>query len=35
MTEEEARAYKPRVVILNDQNEPVEVMDKEVHAVII
>ncbi|ASS65157.1 aspartate 1-decarboxylase [Paenibacillus sp. D51F] len=35
MSEEEARAYKPKVVILDDHNQPVQVMDEEVHAVII
>lgn len=35
MSEEEARAYKPKVVILDDLNQPVQVMDEEVHAVII
>ncbi|CDN45483.1 MULTISPECIES: aspartate 1-decarboxylase [Paenibacillus] len=35
MSEEEARAYKPKVVILDDGNQPVQVMDEEVHAVIL
>ncbi|MGN7455760.1 aspartate 1-decarboxylase [Paenibacillus pasadenensis] len=34
MEEAEARTYRPRVVILNEDNRPAEVMDHEVHAVI-
>ncbi|MCQ6557996.1 aspartate 1-decarboxylase [Paenibacillus mendelii] len=35
MTEEEARQYKPKVVILDEANRPVETMNEEVHATII
>lgn len=35
MTEEEARAYKPKIVILDAANHPVETMLKEVHATIM
>ena len=35
MTEEEARAYKPKVVILDAANRPVETMLEEVHATIM
>jgi len=35
MTEEEARQYKPKVVILDAANRPVETMAQEVHATII
>ncbi|MBM7564527.1 aspartate 1-decarboxylase [Paenibacillus sacheonensis] len=35
MTEEEARTYKPKVVILDAANKPVQIMNEEVHATII
>ncbi|MFC5650774.1 aspartate 1-decarboxylase [Paenibacillus solisilvae] len=35
MPEEEARTYKPKVVILDAANRPVETMLEEVHATII
>jgi aspartate 1-decarboxylase len=35
MTEEEARVYKPKVVILDAANRPVETMLEEVHATIM
>lgn len=35
MTEEEARQYKPRVVILDAANRPAQVMNEEVHATIL
>ena len=35
MTEEEARAYKPKVVILDASNRPVETLNEEVHATIM
>lgn len=34
MTEEEARNYSPKVVFVDDQNKPVEIADKELHATI-
>ncbi|MWC28504.1 aspartate 1-decarboxylase [Paenibacillus sp. MMS18-CY102] len=35
MTEEEARSYKPRVVILDENNRPLESLTEELHSVII
>ncbi|UVI32429.1 aspartate 1-decarboxylase [Paenibacillus spongiae] len=34
MSEEEASQYKPKVVILDEANRPVETMTEEVHATI-
>lgn len=34
MTEEEARKYSPKVVFVDDQNKPVEIANKELHATI-
>lgn len=34
MTEEEARTYSPKVVFVDEQNKPVEIADKELHATI-
>ncbi|QHT60570.1 aspartate 1-decarboxylase [Paenibacillus lycopersici] len=35
MTDEEARAYKPKVVILDAANKPVQLMNEELHATIM
>ncbi|QHW30152.1 aspartate 1-decarboxylase [Paenibacillus rhizovicinus] len=35
MTEEEARSYKPKVVILDAANKPVQLMNEELHATIL
>lgn len=35
MTDEEARAYKPKVVILDAANKPVQLMNEELHATIL
>ncbi|WP_338551685.1 aspartate 1-decarboxylase [Paenibacillus sp. KS-LC4] len=35
MTEEEARNYKPRVVILDEANRPVSQLTEEIHATIL
>ncbi|NMM54175.1 aspartate 1-decarboxylase [Paenibacillus aquistagni] len=34
MTNEEARAYDPKVVFVNDRNQPVEIAKEELHATI-
>lgn len=34
MTEEEARKNSPKVVFVDDQNKPVEIANKELHATI-
>ncbi|WP_219836569.1 aspartate 1-decarboxylase [Paenibacillus sp. R14(2021)] len=35
MPEEEARSYKPKIVILDAANKPVQTMDAELHATIL
>ena len=35
MTEEEARTYKPSIVILDENNAPVTNLTEEIHAVIL
>ncbi|MBO7744131.1 aspartate 1-decarboxylase [Paenibacillus sp. MWE-103] len=35
MTEEEARAYKPKVVILDAANKPVQLTNEELHATVL
>ena len=35
MTEEEARSYKPKVVLLDASNKPVETLMEEIHATIV
>ena len=35
MTEEEARTYKPRIAIMDDQNRVIEMAREEVHATIL
>ncbi|MFF2887556.1 aspartate 1-decarboxylase [Paenibacillus sp. NPDC057967] len=35
MTSEEAKAHKPVITILDDQNKPLEVLTEELHATII
>jgi aspartate 1-decarboxylase len=35
MTEEEARGYKPRIVILDENNRPLDSLTEELHSVII
>jgi len=35
MTDEEAREYKPKIVILGADNKPAELIDEEVHATIV
>ncbi|EFM09732.1 aspartate 1-decarboxylase [Paenibacillus curdlanolyticus YK9] len=35
MSEEEAREYKPRIVILDEKNRPLESLTEEIHSVII
>lgn len=35
MTEEEARAYKPKVVIMDENNRPVDTLSEEIHATIL
>ncbi len=34
MAEEEARAYQPKVVILDENNSPTEVLAEEIHATV-
>jgi len=34
MTDEEAREYKPKIVILGADNKPAELRDEEIHATI-
>lgn len=34
MTNEEARAYDPKVVFVNDRNQPIEIAKEELHATI-
>lgn len=34
MDEEEARAYQPKVVILDENNSPTEVLAEEIHATV-
>ncbi|MBD2845126.1 aspartate 1-decarboxylase [Paenibacillus sp. IB182496] len=34
MSDEEARAHKPKVVILDDRNSPVELLHEELHGAI-
>ena len=35
MTEEEARAHRPRIVLMDDANRPAGVMGREEHATIL
>ncbi|MNZ75693.1 Aspartate 1-decarboxylase precursor [compost metagenome] len=35
MTEEEARAYKPKVTILDEQNRPLQILKQELHSTIL
>jgi aspartate 1-decarboxylase len=35
MTEEEAKAYRPKVVIMDAANKPVETVAEEIHAAIL
>lgn len=35
MTDEEARTYKPKVVILDAENKPVQMLEQELHATIL
>ncbi|GGD68943.1 aspartate 1-decarboxylase [Paenibacillus nasutitermitis] len=35
MSEEEAKAYKPKVVIVDADNRPVQTMTEEIHATIL
>lgn len=35
MTNEEARGYKPTIVILDENNRPLESLSQEIHSVII
>ncbi|WP_090976662.1 aspartate 1-decarboxylase [Paenibacillus sp. CF384] len=35
MTEEEARTYKPKVVILDAGNKPVQMLEQELHSTIL
>ncbi|GMK42453.1 aspartate 1-decarboxylase [Paenibacillus sp. PR3] len=35
MTEEEARRYKPTIVILDENNEQLQSLDQEIHSVIL
>jgi aspartate 1-decarboxylase len=35
MSDEEIKNHKPRVVFVNESNQQVTTMDKEVHATII
>ncbi|MBB3109320.1 aspartate 1-decarboxylase [Paenibacillus phyllosphaerae] len=35
MTEEEARSYKPKVVLMDAGNKPIETQYEEVHATIV
>ena len=35
MTEEEARAYKPKVAIMDANNRPIRTVDEEKHATIL
>ncbi|MBP3964508.1 aspartate 1-decarboxylase [Paenibacillus lignilyticus] len=35
MTDEEARTYKPKVVILDAGNKPVQMLEQELHATIL
>lgn len=32
MTDEEARTFKPKVAILNENNEPIEMLSAEIHG---
>ncbi len=34
MTNEEARVHKPKVVIMNDDNRPAELLSEEIHATV-
>ncbi|MBW7459908.1 aspartate 1-decarboxylase [Paenibacillus sepulcri] len=35
MSEEEAKTYKPKVVIVDEANRPVQTMTEEIHATIL
>ncbi|MCM3747505.1 aspartate 1-decarboxylase [Paenibacillus pasadenensis] len=35
MDEQEARTYSPKVVILDEENKPVQIMNHEVHATVL
>lgn len=35
MTEEEARRYKPTIVILDENNQQLQSLDQEIHSVIL
>ncbi|WP_308639173.1 aspartate 1-decarboxylase [Paenibacillus silvisoli] len=35
MTDEEARAYNPKVVILDAANKPVQMLEKELHSTVL
>ncbi len=35
MTEDEAKMYKPTIVVLDDANKPLDIWSKEVHATIL
>lgn len=35
MTDEEAKAYKPTVVFVDGENQPVQMMQKETHATVM
>lgn len=35
MTEEQARQYSPTVVILDENNNPVKIMNEEIHSTIL
>lgn len=35
ISQEELRSHKPTVVFVNDKNQPIQLMDKEVHATIM